>query len=135
MLGFHLSIRLELKFGTYLNSKLNGKENKKKKRKEKLTCCRLGRNTAWSAQSATLVTFADTYGPLASFPHLTRTRWHTCVFSHCRVGPRVGRLLPNPNQRLQPIANKSRRYSLCRIGRFGLNPSFSATDFLAHSDI
>jgi hypothetical protein len=73
--------------------------------------------------------------PTSQFPHLTRTRWHTCVFSHCRVGPRVGRLLPNPNQRLQPIANKSRRYSLRRIGRFGLNPSFSATDFLAHSDI
>jgi hypothetical protein len=31
MLGFHLCIRLELKFGTDLNSKLNGKENEKMK--------------------------------------------------------------------------------------------------------
>jgi hypothetical protein len=30
-LGFHLCIRLELKFGTDLNSKLNGKENEKMK--------------------------------------------------------------------------------------------------------
>jgi hypothetical protein len=34
--GFHLCIRLELKFGIDLNSKLNGRENRKK-RKEKLT--------------------------------------------------------------------------------------------------
>ena len=34
MLGFHLCIRLELKFGTDLNSKLNGKENKKRNKRK-----------------------------------------------------------------------------------------------------
>jgi hypothetical protein len=47
------------------------------------------------------------------------------------VPPRQGRLLPNPNQRLSLIANKSHRYSLRRIGRFVLCPSFSVMDFLA----
>jgi hypothetical protein len=72
MLGFHLCIRLELKFGTDLNSKLNGKENKKEI-KGKLTCCRLGRNTAWSAHPHQLLprqTQPLTRGPPGVSVHL-----------------------------------------------------------------
>jgi hypothetical protein len=64
MLGFHLSIRLELKFGTYLNSKLNGKENRKKEKKREKGKLTVGRSCL-----ASLITMpAQPARPHASAP-------------------------------------------------------------------
>ena len=80
MLGFHLCIRLELKFGTDLNSKLNGKENRKKKKRKKLTLY------TWAE-------FGSLGPPLsAAFPF----RWlHARATGHRQVGPR-GQIRPLP---------------------------------------
>jgi hypothetical protein len=62
-LGFHLCIRLELKFGTDLNSRLNGKENRKKRKKEK------GKLTVGRFCLASLITMpAQPARPRASVP-------------------------------------------------------------------